>query len=60
MLLASQEFINQPEKDPDDSVDSNMLHKGRRQSAQICRFIPCTTEHKQRMSMKEKIHERMS
>jgi hypothetical protein len=30
MLSASEECINQPEKDPDDSVDSNMLHKGRR------------------------------
>jgi len=59
MLLASEECINQPEKDTDDSVDSNMLHKGRRQSAQICRSIPCT-DHKQRMCMKEKIHERMS
>jgi len=48
MLLASEECINQPEKDPEDSVDSNMLHKGRRQSAQTCRSIPCT-EHKQRM-----------
>jgi hypothetical protein len=59
MLSASEECINQLEKDPDDSVDNNMLHKGRRQSAQIYRSIPCT-EHKQRMCVKEKIHERMS